>query len=236
MIAYRLTGLLATAELAAIRDHAPSEDLDDLPPFSVLTSDEEWQRKAEYQPPGTYYVVANSDSFADLDEYRVSYSSPTVREGARGRIGHPNISIDDATLILGIFEESPGRPLWQPGAESIRSESTAPTDIVLRAGQVSGPDYSQTVQTAPTSYPIYTQQDLDFSELNLRLHYRSFVRKHLFRISHDEAVAGVDIEDLFERESAYCPPVSWARKMPLSVLLSDSGQIAALRPHGPFSA
>ena len=206
VIARRLTGLLATAELAAIRDSVPSDDLDDLPPFSVLTSDEEWQRKAEYQRPGTYYVVANSDSFADLEEYRVPYSSPTMRE--RGRTGHPNISVDEATLILGVFEENPGRPLWQPGTESTRSESTAPTDIILRAGQISGPDLTQTLQNAPTSYPIYTQQDLDFSELNLRFHYRSFVRRHLFRISHDEAIAGVDVEDLFEREAAYCPPVS----------------------------
>lgn len=43
---------------------------DDLPPFASLTTDEDWQRKAGHRPPGTYFVVANSASFADCDEYR----------------------------------------------------------------------------------------------------------------------------------------------------------------------
>ena len=209
-----------------------SEDLDDLPPFRFLTNDEEWQRKAEYQPPGTYYVVTNSNSFADLEEYRVSHLSPTVRYSAGSRTGHPNIIVDDTTLILGIFEESPGGVRWQ-----LETESTAPANVVYRNGPFSKSESILAQQTALTSFPIYTQQDLDFSELNLRFHYRSFVRRHLFRIPHEEAIAGMDIEDLFEREAAYYPPVSWNWKYHLRrSLSSDSCRTAMARSDGPFSA
>ena len=201
---------LATAELDESRQHsAPSEDDDDLPAFKLLTNDEEWERKAEFHPPGTYFIVANSDSFADLDEYRIPHQSPLTRESAMYvKTDHTNVYVDDATLILGVFEETPGRPQWRPGPESIRSDSSAPTDVIIKTNKFPVSEASMFPQPAPTSYPMYTQQDLEFSEPNLRFHYRSFVRRHLFRIPHDEAAAGVESEDLFEREATYCPPVS----------------------------
>ena len=45
------------------REPRPNEDDDTLPAFASLTSDEEWEQKAEYRPPGTYFVVANLSSF-----------------------------------------------------------------------------------------------------------------------------------------------------------------------------
>lgn len=43
---------------------------DTLPPFSTLTTDDEREKKAESRDPGTFVVVANLTSFADLPEYR----------------------------------------------------------------------------------------------------------------------------------------------------------------------
>lgn len=45
---------------------------DDLPPFTALSSEESWERKAGHTSPGTYYVVANPASFSDSEEYRQS--------------------------------------------------------------------------------------------------------------------------------------------------------------------
>jgi hypothetical protein len=43
--------------------------IDSLPPFSILTTDEERERKAEVSSPGTYHVVVNPNSFSGLPEY-----------------------------------------------------------------------------------------------------------------------------------------------------------------------
>lgn len=48
---------------------------DDLPAFAVLTTDDERERKAETQSPGTYGVVVTPSSFADLPEYAEVASS-----------------------------------------------------------------------------------------------------------------------------------------------------------------
>ena len=50
----------------------PSPEEDELPPFSLLTTDEDRQQKADYRPPGTYYVVVNPPSFVGLEEYRIA--------------------------------------------------------------------------------------------------------------------------------------------------------------------
>ena len=162
--------------------------------------------------------MANSDSFTDLEEYRVSYPL-AVHESVRGKVAHPNLLVDENTLILGIFEETPARPIWRPETGSTRSESSAPADAVLRASNILGLESTQALPVPLGSHSMYGMQDFEFSEANLRLHYRSFVRRHLFRISHDAAIAGLETEDLFEREAAYCPPVSLHPMFSLSVLI-----------------
>ena len=47
----------------------PGPDDDELPPFFLLTNDEDRERKAEYRPPGTYNLIVNPSSFSELDEY-----------------------------------------------------------------------------------------------------------------------------------------------------------------------
>ena len=65
---------------------------DDLPPFASLTTEEEWQRKAEHRPPGTYFVVANSASFADSEDYRNDPDSESQSTSAprEETYGHPS--------------------------------------------------------------------------------------------------------------------------------------------------
>lgn len=45
-------------------------EFDTLPPFATLTNDEDRERKALLRKLGTYHVVVNPASFAELDEYK----------------------------------------------------------------------------------------------------------------------------------------------------------------------
>ena len=60
----------AAAKLNAEGETRPLPEEDALPSFTSLTNDDDWQRKAGHHPPGTYYVVANPESFQHLEEYR----------------------------------------------------------------------------------------------------------------------------------------------------------------------
>jgi hypothetical protein len=53
----------------ATETSAGSGTPDDMPPFALLTTDEEREKKAERSTPGTYNVVLNQDSFQNLPEY-----------------------------------------------------------------------------------------------------------------------------------------------------------------------
>lgn len=185
------------------------EHIDDLPPFTSLTNEEEWQRKAEYQPPGTYYVVTNSESFHDFEEYRSprSDTSSVASVQATKRSSHSNISIDDGTLILGLFEDVPRR---LPG-----STATAPVPESKLATQLSSladdklncrEAEKEAVMETGRPPPIPASNG-DLFEAHLRSHYRLFVRRHVFRINKEIITASLDIEDYFEIEAGRCPPV-----------------------------
>ena len=58
-----------------------SPQVDNLPPFAAVTSDEERERKAEHSSPGTYYVVLNPDSF----QYASENSESEAEEQATAR-------------------------------------------------------------------------------------------------------------------------------------------------------
>ena len=73
-----------------------------MPPFSTLTTDDERERKAESRDPGTFVVVANLTSFADLPEYR-DESLGSLRRGSTYSEG----DTDGQTSLSGsIAEES----------------------------------------------------------------------------------------------------------------------------------
>ena len=61
---------IATSRLANVREPQQSPQDDRLPAFTALDNDEDWQKKAEYQPQGTYWVIATSSSFANSEDYR----------------------------------------------------------------------------------------------------------------------------------------------------------------------
>ncbi|QIX00250.1 hypothetical protein AMS68_005767 [Peltaster fructicola] len=89
---------------------------DDLPPFNVLTNDQDRERLARSTTPGTFSVIVTPDSFANLPEY-VQEPSPTERRRSstrslRGAFGDsPSTSrrasrVDPNIVILDRFEEN----------------------------------------------------------------------------------------------------------------------------------
>lgn len=96
-----------------------------MPPFFTLTSDEEREKKAENNHPGTYHVIATPDSFVGLPEYSddLSIDSSKSLESRRGSTTSSllsressNETTDPNVVILDRFEESSQRyttPQWR---------------------------------------------------------------------------------------------------------------------------
>lgn len=74
------------------RNRSPLPLSDHLPDFSVLTSDEDRERKAVVHKPGTFGVVVTPDSFRDLPEYATVGRSSSFRS-RRGGSGRPGSEI-----------------------------------------------------------------------------------------------------------------------------------------------
>jgi hypothetical protein len=194
---------IASASLEALKEAFPPDESDNLPPFTALTNDEEWQKKAVYSPPGTYYVVANSDSFADVEEYKTAsraegHSDFIGTSSSRGFA--PNIPVDDATVILGTFEESPRKQSSSSGVPMSRTGQSISMGFEhLENGKNISMEVGQHSQHIPM---------VDFSEANLQFHWRSHIRRLLFRVSRDVTNLSIDVEDYIELEAHNCPPVS----------------------------
>lgn len=214
---------------ASQRLHLEPQDireLDTLPPFTALTTEEDWEKKAGHRAPGTYYVIANSASFPPSGDTTPTSSAPRPPlEGASSRrqsllsisteisddsLGKrlSNIAIDENTVIVGSFDET---------ARQSQSGSAVSSTLMLQleSGRYSpgSPLPGSFVQaqanlglTGPASlpYPVgrYTQEDLR------RRHYRTVVRRHMFSISGNTGSASPGEGDIFEQEVQNFPLVS----------------------------
>ena len=176
---------------------------DSLPPFTRLTTDEDWQQKATYQPPGTYYVVANSDSFAESPEYKISttidsQSQSSARSNQRAK---SNVPIDHATVILGHFEGGSRKSLVDSAFTTNEHRSSLPPRI---------PHASYSHLRSPMTSPrtsVMAAHPNEHSENVLIHHWRSFVRKQLFYTCALTNVSSIGLVDLIEDASKSCLPV-----------------------------
>lgn len=193
------------------------EDL--LPPFSALTTDEERERKAELQDPGTYHVVANLSSFVALPEYR-DQNTPTPDPGDGGGYGSPDLagdeddtfsrlsfdpasSADDPNVvILRVFEDSTRKGPIQPYSRST-ANPTSPASSQVSAATTSRP--------APHPHIPHTDGQhismLDVArnggrDAQLLQHYRTSISPYILRAQRPEGE-----EDIFEVHARSYPPV-----------------------------
>ena len=196
-----------------------------MPVFALLLNDEDRERKAEFQLPGTYFVVLTDASFADLEEYQLSKDEVTRRQSIstagymqQGLIWGTHSSQgtqayftqDPNVVILDKFEETPLKPPPSNHPDTGRTSPPTPTSLPTRfAAQTSRrelpPDsLQQQAQTAEGSPNRH--------EANLLSHYRSSIRQHLIPGNlASVAISGTTnpsmSDDMFEREAVTFPPV-----------------------------
>ncbi|RMZ92691.1 hypothetical protein DV736_g66, partial [Chaetothyriales sp. CBS 134916] len=126
-----------------------SVQVDDLPPFAQLLTDEDRERKAERSSPGTYHVVVNPDSFLHLPEYNgdndtkrqsplrrgsVAASQTSSQSAMDGVLGHS----DPNTVVLSRFEDVPRRGAGRDPKSPLTSQSrikTEETEDILMDGE-----------------------------------------------------------------------------------------------------
>lgn len=184
-----------------------------------MTTDEERERKAELQNPGTYHVVANPKSFVALPEYReenvpatgfgdagTSVSSAltdeddapsTMSADAVGSAEDPNV------VILRVFEE----PVRRPSAQLSTRPMTNPVS------PTSSHDSATTASRQGIQQAMHHADSADLSMLDLARrggpdapllqHYRTAISPYILR---DQILEGE--EDLFEVQARSYPPVT----------------------------
>lgn len=199
-------------------------DEDPLPPFSMLSNDEDRERKAEYRVPGTYHVVATTESFSSLEEYAESPDDePDSRSRSRGpskrRRGslyapspesRQDVFEDPDTLILGRFEENvrklPSLGLLTTQFEHSRSSSLASHSPATSYTQSAHPFRSHNVSPfLETVWEIGEDQ-------HIASFYGTFVRSHLNQVHRDSlgtsAQSGIPtIPDVLDQQAAHFTPV-----------------------------
>ena len=74
-----------------------------LPPFTTLTTDGEREEKAKSRNPGTFVVVANLSSFAELPEYRGEFLG-NLHQGTTNS-EYEGVNIDPTPLDGGMTDE-----------------------------------------------------------------------------------------------------------------------------------
>jgi hypothetical protein len=198
------------ARASSVESKGTRNTTDVLPPFSALTSDEERERKAESQEPGTYHVIANPSSFAALPEYSEedadgkSMAELSWSQNLGEASSHSNSTLDNPedpnVVILRTFEDPARRPsLPAPGKQRASPASPSPS--------YTSPDPRRRLSLEPRQLGL---SDLTLLEVrregeNSRdyLHlYRTKISRHVLQNSR----MGSD-EDVFELQARTFPPV-----------------------------
>ena len=217
---YRLIKKIAAAGLqASHKPLSPLEEEDTLGPFTTLTTEEEWSKKAEHQLPGTYYVVANTSSFSNTEEYRSTRGEAVSRSSTQdgdneshGRNLNTNVPIGTDTLILGTFGDSSRRPASTSNSTTARqSPSTNTSPNSPKPTKPTKPTQGSSVlrPLSPLLQRGAQRQSVspDLSEAQLFSRYRSFVRRHMLQTNRDPAISSTEISDVIEEVSAHFKPV-----------------------------
>ncbi|KAI5251418.1 hypothetical protein E4T42_04273 [Aureobasidium subglaciale] len=205
---------LDRSSLGNRRSQSPTHD--NLPSFSELTNDEDRERKAEFQVPGTFNVVVNPESFASLPEYgplpgarsrrasihsgRNSWDSQMSTEALRHRpkinfpSGDPNI------VVLAKFEDA---PLSLPSLASFPVDRRTSLPENLHSLSISGGLRGSSLPSGRRNDSV-TQ---GLRDERLMVHYRGFISKRIFPIGKTLLVDRPSQEDPIVAEARDFPPL-----------------------------
>jgi len=188
---------------------------DNLPAFATLTNDEDRERKAENNMPGTYSVIVTPRSFADLPEYAASSGIPTSTSNQQSTrretrtLSNPissrtSAQSDPNVVVLDRFEDlstttSPSSSIFPPSGQGGLPDSMQHMSLsILPAMPAPSRSTTPTTRTA--------------AESRLVLHFRSYIIDRLVPTSIKDSRNGSPrsspIGDIFETEANKFPPVS----------------------------
>ncbi|KAI9890047.1 MAG: hypothetical protein M1814_004563 [Vezdaea aestivalis] len=201
-------------EDSPIRPHG-----DNLPPFDTLTSDEEREKKAEFQNPGTYLVVVNPDSFSSLPEYSDSESPPKpwVRRQSLTRSnfggsgdsdseGYKDISQDPNIVILPKFEDCVRRSATHGGFKASKGSASplSPQLTTKIKAEIPEADYDFSEPTSPLE--VARRGGADARLLD---HYRRVISPQLAQFLPSDSIKVEDTNrgDAFETQADSYPPL-----------------------------
>ncbi|KAK1089293.1 hypothetical protein LTR33_000119 [Friedmanniomyces endolithicus] len=208
---------------------------DDLRAFATLTSEEERERKAETQRPGTFAVVATIDSFSSLPEYASTTPSggrrPSV-QSTQGSMSSPTSSSgwqptqpDPNTVVLERFEDA--APLT---ARSYPVVVLPQRPDVHMADAMRSLFISTSLEAAilPNTTATYTR--IPGSDDHLIAHFHQTIVRRLIQPqlpgqSQHRLVPG-STRDVFELEAAHFLPLHHAVCALSALNLSYSGRIS----------
>ncbi|KAI9800621.1 MAG: hypothetical protein M1833_003279 [Piccolia ochrophora] len=217
---------------------APSSPDDSLPPFSALTNDEDRERKAESQDPGTFHVVVNPHSFSGLPEYSEadSASDHDRRDGTRDKTSvdgildgvsesspHHEASEDPNVVIISRFDDATRRATSQAQQPSSRSPPLRePTSTTASQSTEASTECFNESKSPINDRIGEDRSHLTLQEKRLLEHYRNFISHQLIYTVHGDAFEPLPradrVEgDRFEQEAESFRPLLHAM-MALSAL------------------
>ncbi|EAW11142.1 uncharacterized protein ACLA_088310 [Aspergillus clavatus NRRL 1] len=196
-----------------------------LPPFPLLASDEERERKARTSRPGTYHVVVVPESFSHLPEYiengpgeepkdRLSSSLSSVTE--TDQFTNDREAADPHVVILKRFKDAKRSPSSQ-----CRSPAHSPTSDLCESS-LSAATLDATSQDTTDDDPMHDPLESENQDAVLLAHFRDLVWVQLVPAGGIFDIAGGDVlsADVFDREAITFPPLFHAM-MAISALSLD---------------
>lgn len=211
--------MLATSPYQS--DSTNSAIVDDLPPFATLTTDEDRERKAERNSPGTYNVVVNPDSFQHMPEYSDDPDIKSLRLsplrrgslaaslasslGKDSPIDAVSLSGDPNIVVLTRFEDTARRATaqWRDQKSPI---SPLPTSSKIKIKEEEELADSPSTRRTTITAPQHEGQDSKYM-----VQFRNVVWKQLVQAEPGDfgvSASASSSADIVEEVAANFPPVS----------------------------
>lgn len=196
-----------------------------MPPFSMLTNDEDRERKAVHKLPGTYHIVVNTDSFSNMEEYSGSHDEDAAC-GARPR--HPSkrrrssvyrstsekredVFEDPDTMIVGNFEENV-RKLPSLGLLTTQFENSGSSSLTSHSPATTYAQSAQSLGSHEVSPLLETVWEFG-EDRRIISFYKTFVRSQINQVHRDSlgtsAQLGIHtIPNILDQQAPRFTPVS----------------------------
>lgn len=170
----------------------------------MLTNDDDREAKAEFRTAGTYFVVVNPNSFADLEEYKGetgkryhhatnSNGYQSIRRDSSATDQTPDSGLvsaadgdwdlnDPNVVVLKVFEDDT-RKIVSPGGYWASHERPSRASTISVPSPTSSMCPSQeTLRFSIENTPLIRMASKDGRDYQLVYYYRNFVHRHLAQV------------------------------------------------------